>query len=160
SCKNTVALQIPPAIYSKYLGHVFYEMFADKVSKIAENFLSIDEGFCYKGSYFHRIIPESGNYTCHSGTGSKICGEKFDGKNFILKHVGPGILSMASARPNTNGSQWFPGFHLMSLSGWMVSYVIFGKIKESMDTVETMEHFRSRNAKTSNQQTIPSVAQE
>ncbi|ELW70181.1 Peptidyl-prolyl cis-trans isomerase A [Tupaia chinensis] len=91
------------------LGHLSFEPSADKVPKTAGPFHALstgEKGFGYKGSCFHRIIPgfmcQGGDFTRHNGTGGKSSyGEKFDDENFIPKHTGPGILSMANAGPNT-----------------------------------------------------------
>nr|KAF6453025.1 hypothetical protein HJG59_008296 [Molossus molossus] len=112
------------AINGDPLGRVTFELFADKVPKTAENFCVLstgEKGFGFKASSFHRIIPgfmcQGGDFTRHNGTGGKpIYGEKLD-ENFILKHTGPGILSMADAAPNTNGSQ----FHLHG-QDWVVAW--------------------------------------
>uniref|UniRef100_A0A2K5IRF1 Peptidyl-prolyl cis-trans isomerase n=1 Tax=Colobus angolensis palliatus TaxID=336983 RepID=A0A2K5IRF1_COLAP len=138
------------------LGRVSFELFADKVPKTAENFRALstgEKGFGYKGSCFHRIIPgfmcQGGDFTCHNDTGGKsIYGEKFEDENFILKHTGPGILSMANAGPNTNGSHF--SFALPRLSGWMA---------KGMNIVEAMERFGSRNGKTSKKITIADCGQ-
>ncbi|XP_033087072.1 peptidyl-prolyl cis-trans isomerase A-like [Trachypithecus francoisi] len=147
------------------LGPIFFELFADEVPKTAENFCALstgEKGLGYKGSSFHRIIPgfmcQGGDYTCHNGAGSNsIYREKFDDENFILKHTGPGILSMANARPNTNGSRFFI---CTAKTEWLDGkYVVFGKMKEGMNIVEAMEHFGSRNGKTSKKITIADCGQ-
>lgn len=70
------------------------------------------QGFGYKGSSFHRIIPgffcQGSNFTHYGDIGGKSTyGEKYQGGSFILKHPGSGILSMENAGPNTNGCSFF-----------------------------------------------------
>ncbi|XP_055455208.1 peptidyl-prolyl cis-trans isomerase A-like [Psammomys obesus] len=75
-----------------------------------------------------------------------IYGEKSKGEVFILKYLGPGILSMANAGANTNGSQLFG----LSTEQPHEKHVVLGKVKEgmSMSIMEAMECFASRNGKT------------
>lgn len=116
-------------------GDMVADLFASKVPRTVNNFVFLaQEGF-YDGVIFHRVIDDFMAQTGDpTGTGRGGPGYRFEDE-FVpdLRHDGPGVLSMANAGPNTNGSQFFITH---TATPWLNDkHTVFGRIVEGLDVL-------------------------
>jgi cyclophilin family peptidyl-prolyl cis-trans isomerase len=149
------------SIADRAAGRIVFALRTDIVPRTADNFRSLCTGekgmgklgkpLHYKGSKFHRVIPnfmlQGGDFTTGDGRGGEsIYGGKFQDENFQLKHDQPFLLSMANAGPNTNGSQFFittvPTPHLDG------KHCVFGIVISGKEIVQAIEAVGSQTGAT------------
>merc|ERR1711957_27726 len=146
---------------------VVFGLFGDVVPKTVRNFATLCDGSAgmgnsgkalhFKGSKFHRVIPQfmaqGGDFTLGDGRGGEsIYGEKFADENFDIKHTKPFLLSMANAGPNTNGSQFFITFVATS---WLDGrHTVFGEVLEGFEVIAALEKIGTASGSTRKKATI------
>lgn len=151
------------------LGRVVVELKADACPRTVENFQSLCSFGCYKGSYFHRVVPgfvaQGGDYqlrcpiTCppdapgecfdlslveYRAGGRSIFGDRPDGlfecENFDLKHAGPGVLAMAGSETlGLNGSQFYVTLADGPLPELDGRFTVFGQVIEGWGALKALE---------------------
>ncbi|XP_026193814.1 peptidyl-prolyl cis-trans isomerase [Cyclospora cayetanensis] len=141
------------------IGFLNFQLRPDVVPKTVKNFVDLLPR--YAGTYFHRIIPDfmvqGGDVTKNSLPDADISDvPSFKDENFILKHVGPGVLSMANAGPDTNSSQFFV---TTVKTSWLDGrHVVFGNITEdSLEVLKRIEATGSSSGRPSAKVTVKSA---
>ncbi len=126
------------AVMKTNMGTVEIELFEKQTPKTVENFSGLAKKGYYNGVIFHRVIPNfmiQGGDPTGTGRGGESLWDKKFSDEFVseLKHSEPGVLSMANAGPNTNGSQFFI---TVIPTPWLDGkHTIFGKVINGMDVV-------------------------
>lgn len=120
-------------------GTIELELFAEDCPETVGNWVKLAKDGFYDGLTFHRVIADfMVQAGCPKGTGTGDAGYKFDDEKSALakSHTGPGILSMANAGPNTNGSQFFIT-HVAC--PWLDGkHGVFGKVTKGQDVVDAI----------------------
>lgn len=132
---------ITVAVIETNMGTIELELFEEQTPKTVENFVGHANAGYYDGVIFHRVIDgfmiQGGDPTGTGRGGESIWGKPFEDEIVPeLKHDSEGILSMANAGPNTNGSQFF--ITLVPTSWLDGKHTVFGKVLGGMDVVKTI----------------------
>ena len=121
-------------------GNIVLELYTDQCPETTGNFIKLAKDGFYDGLKFHRVIDDFMVQTgCPNGNGMGGPGYKFDDEAsaLALPHDGPGVLSMANAGPNTNGSQFFIT-HVPT--PWLDGkHGVFGKVTEGQNIVDAIK---------------------
>ena len=130
--------EILVAEFETNMGNFEVQLFPDRAPKTVENFVGLTEKGYYDGIIFHRVIDnfmiQGGDPTGTGRGGESLWGGKFEDEiHPELKHDGAGVLSMANAGPNTNGSQFF--ITLVATPWLDGKHTVFGKVISGMDVV-------------------------
>ncbi|MBN1955535.1 MAG: peptidylprolyl isomerase [Anaerolineae bacterium] len=126
------------ATFETEKGEIVADLFADKAPQTVNNFVSLARAGFYDNSTFHRVLPgfmaQGGDPT---GTGRGGPGYQFaDEFHPHLRHDRPGILSMANAGPDTNGSQFFI---IYVPTPWLDDrHAVFGQVTAGMDVLQAL----------------------
>lgn len=133
---NHVNTDNPKVTIETSKGRIVIELYPKQAPKTVANFVKLAKQGFYNGITFHRVIPgfmvQTGDPT---GTGRGGPGYTFEDEiSPDLKHIGPGVVSMANAGPNTNGSQFFI---TLAATPWLDGkHTIFGRVLEGQSVVE------------------------
>lgn len=155
------------SIDGKPAGRMTFGLFGGVCPKTVENFRALCTGekgvgvsgkpLHFRGSIFHRVIPQfmcqGGDFTDFVGTGGEsIYGRTFEDENFDVRHTSPGMLSMANAGPDTNGSQFFiTTVPCPFLDG---KHTVFGEVEDGLDVLGAIEACGSKSGKPSSKVVI------
>ncbi len=124
------------ALIKTTLGDMTVQLFSEEVPRTVENFTTLAKKGFYNGLLFHRVIP---NFMIQTGdpTGTGRGGPGYQFKDEFspkLRHDKPGVLSMANAGPNTNGSQFFI---TETATPWLDNrHSVFGNVVEGLEVVK------------------------
>ncbi|KAH9986414.1 cyclophilin-like domain-containing protein [Russula vinacea] len=132
------------AIDSKPAGRIVFRLYDDVVPRTAQNFRELatgQHGFGYTDSSFHRIIPnfmvQGGDFTRHDGLADARSMVNVLKMRTLSEARQGGLLSMANAGPDTNGSQFFI---TTAVTSWLDKrHVVFGEVVDGMDVVRVIE---------------------